>query len=210
MSFQYRAGTASARLRANIGEPLWAPLVAPGRDTFSGHLAGQVAGHLPSSAQPAGELRHAPAALVFLSGRMPVLFALSILAFVALVWATISIVKFVRHARQRRRSRASAARKADSLDPLTTGANVASGAAFFPPPPPSPSPAPPPRLRHFPTRLGRQNVTSPESALGHAAWNPFAKQLDVVTDPTPARRPGVETGQAGGSGNGTAAGKRPT
>ncbi len=54
---------------------------------------------------------------------MPILLALSVLAFVALLWATISIAGFVRRARRRRRRRAADAEPLthSSIAPLPTG-----------------------------------------------------------------------------------------
>ena len=108
---------------------------------------------------------------------MPILFALSILAFVALLWATISIAGFVRRARRRRRT---AAIQTSNLPDALDAASGASASL-------SPEP-PPPRLRNFPTRLGKHPVNPLARDDARPEWNPFSKDIGDVSDPTPSRR----------------------
>ena len=100
---------------------------------------------------------------------MPVLLALFVLAFVALLWASISIAGVVRRARRRRHRHTVGAAKPD-----TDTSEV--------------SPSPPLRLHSFPTRLGKHTVSSLGSEDLWERWSPFGTDFADLTDPTPSRR----------------------
>ena len=89
---------------------------------------------------------------------MPVLFALSILAFVAFLWATISIAGFVRRTRRQRNHREEV--KAGSIFPLSDSLTPTTLEPIVPPVPQAP---PPPRPSD--TGVTGKPAAQPESAF---------------------------------------------
>jgi len=108
---------------------------------------------------------------------MPVLFALSLMAFVALLWATISIAGYVRRARRRRRA---AVKTSDAANPSYAATAVSVTVTTDAPPPP--------RLRTFPTRLGKHPINPLAPHDPRPEWNPFSQETGDVSDPRPTRR----------------------
>ena len=129
---------------------------------------------------------------------MRILFAISVVAFVALLWASLSTAQHIRRARRRRRLASSAepaseSRSTDNADdtasrfPLSSQRNIRftdSGAEQPAAPPPPPRPDPP--------KPAGMNISPPPVtplAGGRQDWAYFNHDTGGdLSDPTPRRR----------------------
>ena len=129
---------------------------------------------------------------------MRILFAISVIAFVALLWASFSIARYIRRARRRRKLASGAIYKTAHPSASTTTPAQAPAPPPFPlrsqrdadrgsepsgtvPPPPRPEPANAPARSFSPAA---QEPASP----GRQDWAYFNKDMGDLSDPMPSRR----------------------